>query len=174
MVGDNGEWRWNLFDTLLYVHVLLQIVAVKPPIRSTFMDRLGWKGKEDRSFSVKSSYHMRVGCDSGDKNPSWGLISKLQRPQRIKTFLWLFVCGRILTNSERLRQHLALDDSFGICGILWYLIRGWGHESTLATSRQLVTNFCLAKSKSSVVSSSTRKNARVDARWRAPGRGGVS
>ncbi|KAK8632413.1 hypothetical protein V6N13_072805 [Hibiscus sabdariffa] len=78
------------------------IVAVKPPIRSTFMDRLGWKG------------------------------------------------------------------------ILWYLIRGWGHESTLATSRQLVTNFCLAKSKSSVVSSSTRKNARVDARWRAPGRGGVS
>ncbi|KAK8491406.1 hypothetical protein V6N11_073732 [Hibiscus sabdariffa] len=38
MVGIDGEWKWNLFDDLLLAHVLLWIVAVKLPLRSTFVD----------------------------------------------------------------------------------------------------------------------------------------
>ncbi|KAK8596681.1 hypothetical protein V6N12_065161 [Hibiscus sabdariffa] len=44
MVGIDREWKWNLFSDLLHAHVLLRIVAVKPPLCSTFVDHPGWNG----------------------------------------------------------------------------------------------------------------------------------
>ncbi|KAK8605011.1 hypothetical protein V6N13_082471 [Hibiscus sabdariffa] len=46
VVDFDGEWKWHHFRDLLPAHVLLRIVAIKSPLRSTFVDRLGWNERE--------------------------------------------------------------------------------------------------------------------------------
>lgn len=45
----------------------------------------------------------------------WKLIWKWDGPQRIRSFLWLTHKGRLLTNSQRHRRHLASSPTCSLC-----------------------------------------------------------
>ncbi|CAN1308034.1 Putative ribonuclease H protein At1g65750 [Linum perenne] len=47
---------------------------------------------------------------------NWDKVWKWEGPYRIKSFLWLAVHGRLLTNSERVRRHLATSAACPRCG----------------------------------------------------------
>lgn len=37
-------------------------------------------------------------------------------PPKLKVFLWLVFQGKILTNEQRVRRHLAVESSCSVCG----------------------------------------------------------
>ncbi|KAL4379262.1 hypothetical protein GQ457_02G040270 [Hibiscus cannabinus] len=47
--------------------------------------------------------------------PLWNLIRRLSVPQRIRTFLWLVCHGKLLSNQERVRRHLTMEDACVYC-----------------------------------------------------------
>ncbi|CAN1162578.1 Putative ribonuclease H protein At1g65750 [Linum perenne] len=49
-------------------------------------------------------------------NELWKTIWNWVGPSRIKHFLWISGHGRLLTNSERVRRHIASDSSCDRCG----------------------------------------------------------
>ena len=45
----------------------------------------------------------------------WSWVWKLRVPQRIRTFLWLVLHGRLLTNEERARRRLCDSSQCELC-----------------------------------------------------------
>ncbi|KAK8483707.1 hypothetical protein V6N12_029955 [Hibiscus sabdariffa] len=86
MVDEYGQWLWGLFEDLLPYEILLRIAVVKAP-----------------------AYDMA--CEAY-------LISDflIQRPPRVKTFLWLAYLAKLLTNEERFYKHLTSDCHCSVCG----------------------------------------------------------
>ncbi|KAK8553242.1 hypothetical protein V6N13_024309 [Hibiscus sabdariffa] len=58
MVDADGEWRWELLQNRLPVHILLRLAAIQRPMPSFPVDSIGWKlrsdGRNDRVFNNQS------------------------------------------------------------------------------------------------------------------------
>ncbi|CAN1147966.1 Putative ribonuclease H protein At1g65750, partial [Linum perenne] len=54
---------------------------------------------------------------SSEAGVSWDKIWKWEGPFRVKSFLWLAIHGRLLTNSERVRRHLAASPACPRCEV---------------------------------------------------------
>ncbi|KAL4277908.1 hypothetical protein GQ457_03G021160 [Hibiscus cannabinus] len=77
-----------------------------------------WTGSVQWEFTVKSAYELRCGATVCDDGKLWQTIHNYKGLQRIKIFLWLACLGRVLTNSERVRRHLAENANCIVCGAL--------------------------------------------------------
>ncbi|KAK8696150.1 hypothetical protein V6N13_001287 [Hibiscus sabdariffa] len=123
MVGIDREWKWNLFSDLLHAHVLLRIVAVKPPLCSTFVDHPGWNGNEDQTFSVKSTYHMRVGRTLGARNPV-GLARLCHSvfAQDMSDWLRTYLSAKDFSPMFNCDCHLLLGYCYGLYGFIEILL----------------------------------------------------
>ncbi|KAK4267368.1 hypothetical protein QN277_024155 [Acacia crassicarpa] len=75
---------------------------------------LRWKWAKNGDFSVKSAYGSLT---NNEEQPDtlWGNIWKLKVPERCKTFLWLAVHKRLLTNASRKKRGLTTDDRCPVC-----------------------------------------------------------
>ncbi|KAK8660893.1 hypothetical protein V6N13_051800 [Hibiscus sabdariffa] len=119
MADGNGSWLWYKFEHLLSLPILLRIAATGCPMEGFAADTEYWKGNVQGNFTVKSAYVLRCGPTVSDDGKLWQLIHKYRGLQRIKIFLWLACLGRVLTNSERVRRHLADNASCTVCGSLF-------------------------------------------------------
>ncbi|KAK8711527.1 hypothetical protein V6N13_146808 [Hibiscus sabdariffa] len=115
MVSISGEWNWSAFQSHLPWPILLRIAALKSPVPSYPVDSIGWGLREDRLFTLKSAYEVRCGAISSILDHVWKRIQRFRGAQRIKIFLWLVYCGRLMTNVERKRRHFTLSDTCSIC-----------------------------------------------------------
>ncbi|KAA3475772.1 non-LTR retroelement reverse transcriptase-like [Gossypium australe] len=70
-------------------------------------DRFSWKCTPDGKFTFRSAYELLSRNNNTDADMSWKAIWKLKVPERICTFLWLVLHGRIMTNERRARMGLA-------------------------------------------------------------------
>jgi glutamine phosphoribosylpyrophosphate amidotransferase len=51
-----------------------------------------------------------------DVNTSpWRIIWKLDIPPKLKNFIWVVAHGKLLTNVQRMKRHLTMDDSCFTC-----------------------------------------------------------
>ncbi|CAN1831415.1 Putative ribonuclease H protein At1g65750 [Linum perenne] len=66
-------------------------------------------------FSIRSAYKLILDNDELPITDSWKSIWKWSGPNRIRHFLWIAKHGRLLTNSERRRRHMANDSSCSLC-----------------------------------------------------------
>ncbi|KAK8604096.1 hypothetical protein V6N13_096559 [Hibiscus sabdariffa] len=96
MVDGAGQWRWDELDDLLLEAVILQLMPTKPPLTDAYA--LGDVQTQNVTDNV------------------WIAISKFKGTPRIKTFLWLLARGTILTNLERVRRYIVVDNRCGVCG----------------------------------------------------------
>lgn len=67
---------------------------------------------------MKSCYHALTNETVAREPGIWGKIWKINCPQRIRSFLWLCVHGKLLTNVERARRSLAQHVDCERCGTL--------------------------------------------------------
>ncbi|CAA0812774.1 Unknown protein [Striga hermonthica] len=119
--SETGHWRWESFSHLLPATYLLQ-VASRPPPQSDGRDLIYWGHSDDGSFTTASAYHSLAGPTAMEATRIWKLIWQWEGPQRIRQFLWLVAKGRLLTNCERFRRHVAASPCCELCG---------GHEESI-------------------------------------------
>ncbi|KAK8487404.1 hypothetical protein V6N12_037537 [Hibiscus sabdariffa] len=96
MVDECGQWRWDLFESLLLYEILLHIVTVKVPLHATMRDIPRWVLTENGQFRVSSAYDVRIGVQFGPVEPIWRAIVVFKRISRVKTFIWLTCLGEIV------------------------------------------------------------------------------
>ncbi|CAN1152639.1 Putative ribonuclease H protein At1g65750 [Linum perenne] len=83
---------------------------MSPPVASMGEDVLSWGGENDGKFSFKSAYNLIADMADTPSSTDWKKVWNWRGPNRIRFFLWLAVHGKLLTNGERRRRHLAGTD----------------------------------------------------------------
>ncbi|KAK8515136.1 hypothetical protein V6N12_001295 [Hibiscus sabdariffa] len=71
---------------------------------------------DTRHFTTSSAYSYLSDIGSTTTDTIWKKAWALPIPQRVKTFMWITLHGRHLTNAERFRRHLTSSVVCDICG----------------------------------------------------------
>ncbi|KAL4378618.1 hypothetical protein GQ457_02G035470 [Hibiscus cannabinus] len=116
MVSASGDWNWSRICTLLPQEVLDQIAAIQPPQGWLDSDTPGWCWKVSQQFTTASAYDFSMDIDLSSLYPIWNKVWSLSIPQRVKTFLWLTIHNRNLTNAKRFWRHLTVSALCDVCG----------------------------------------------------------
>ncbi|KAK8993752.1 hypothetical protein V6N11_007972 [Hibiscus sabdariffa] len=116
MVSTSGDWRWAEFESLFPVSVLLHIATTKVPCLGGAIDFCVWKPPGNHLFLVRSAYQVCRPMASAPVEEVWTAVGWFQGWSKVKMFLWLVCHQRLMTNSERVRRHLAHDSSCSIYG----------------------------------------------------------
>ncbi|XP_039006365.1 uncharacterized protein LOC120133946 [Hibiscus syriacus] len=86
MVDERGECKCPL------IHMALP---------QDMVDGMGWKWQPTCLFTVRSAYEIWTKTESVSTDKIWSTIAKFKGISRVKVFLWLLACDKLLTNSER-------------------------------------------------------------------------
>ncbi|CAN1123629.1 Putative ribonuclease H protein At1g65750 [Linum perenne] len=86
-----------------------------PPRDGAGADVLVWGLEDNGKFSVKSAYALLKDFRLDEQNGQWQKVWKWQGPNKIKHFMWIVMQGKLLTNRERMRRHLAASDICSAC-----------------------------------------------------------
>lgn len=114
-VSDSGAWKWRDFSHLLPSNVLAAIAALPTPTVAAPPPSRIWTPGVSGNFTVSTAYTFLKEDDWHDRSNLWSLAWKWPGPQRIRTFLWLALGGRLMTNTERARRHITADDTCPTC-----------------------------------------------------------
>lgn len=99
----NGMWNVGLFNQLLPSVITNKISTLAPSSVSAEDDVLIWNLNSSGKFSLTSTidFQRNGRVLQAETNSSWTKIWKWQGPRRIRTFSWLTMRDRLLTNHER-------------------------------------------------------------------------
>lgn len=75
------------------------ILSIYRPQHVTYSDTPQWKGSPNGNYSIAAAYQTILDQDS--EGNDWQWVWKIKVPHRIKSFLWLVMYGRLLTNHMR-------------------------------------------------------------------------
>ncbi|CAN1125418.1 Putative ribonuclease H protein At1g65750 [Linum perenne] len=87
-----------------------------PPRQGAASDMLVWGLENNGRFTIKSAYDLLKDHRLKNQGNSWQKIWSWKGPNKIRHFLWLTAQGRLLTNKERMRRHLAASGECVACG----------------------------------------------------------
>ncbi|KAL4283772.1 hypothetical protein GQ457_16G009340 [Hibiscus cannabinus] len=113
-VSASGGWDWDRLRHVVPVNVLQHIAACPAPNSLSGDDVPCWRWTAKRAFTTKSAY-VALGDSSNPNSSVWRVLWKVSVPQRVRTFLWLAVHGKLLTNQERVRRSLTTVDACFLC-----------------------------------------------------------
>ena len=82
-------------------------------LEGTRVDRLCWRGRETKGFTVKDFY-SRI-CPSPYVLFPWKIIWKAKVPPRIAFFSWTAALGKLLTIDNLRKRHLIIVDWCCLC-----------------------------------------------------------
>ncbi|CAN1292925.1 Putative ribonuclease H protein At1g65750 [Linum perenne] len=110
-----GNWDWNFLKGFLPLRFVEQVAGMKPPSPDSGDDELIWGPDPKGLFSIKSAYEILAATDRSNSDQRWKAVWEWQGPNRVRFILWLAVNKRLLTNTERMRRHLCIDDACSHC-----------------------------------------------------------
>lgn len=113
-LNDHGGWKHHLFEHLLppnMVEAILSTRLAQSPPPSSHL----WSLTPHGRFTVKSAYEAIESINWKDPSRLWANLWKVPTLHRVRTFAWLLLKGKLLTNSERCRRRMTLDPSCSIC-----------------------------------------------------------
>lgn len=70
-------------------------------------DALVWGRASNGRFTTKSAYELLEEGNWSTPNNKWKLIWSWRGPQIIRSFMWLAVHNRLMTNENRYKRHIA-------------------------------------------------------------------
>ncbi|GLU17744.1 hypothetical protein SLE2022_341000 [Rubroshorea leprosula] len=108
-INSDRDWNLELLHELVPAKIVEKIRAIPLSRNSQLEDGVFWANSMDGLFTVKSAYQLlqaprNFAYHSTD---SWNWIWKLHCAERIRLFVWLWVRGRVLTNSVHFAHHMA-------------------------------------------------------------------
>ncbi|XP_061358638.1 uncharacterized protein LOC133302833 [Gastrolobium bilobum] len=114
-VNQAGFWQWPKFNKFLNDEVMEAISNIQPPSVNAGADKVCWDLSSTGTFSIKSAYKSLNSSLVYDDNRNWALAWEWEGPQRIRTFLWLLMGEKLLTNDQRIRRNFCDDATCRIC-----------------------------------------------------------
>ncbi|XP_028804491.1 uncharacterized protein LOC114759480 [Neltuma alba] len=114
-IDNSGNWRSTEFSNKLPSNIVTQVLNSKPPSDDAEPDKCHWNLTNRKEFTVSSAYRLLKEEDWSEESNTWESVWKWPGPQRIRTFLWLALNDKLLTNCERVRRHMASSNSCEIC-----------------------------------------------------------
>lgn len=78
-------------------------------------DSLGWRWGSKRIFNIRSSCKV-IALTISIADDGWKRVWKLQCPQQVRSFMWLVLNKRLLTNVERARHRFTVQMGCNSCG----------------------------------------------------------
>lgn len=108
----NGSWNWNLIEAYVPSSLCGKINGVNPPIGTDVKEYPNWNPSSDGTFSLKLTAQLICNPEVPDHpaNPLFDKVWKWKSPNRIRSFLWKLVHGKLLTNVERVKRGMSSDD----------------------------------------------------------------
>ncbi|CAL5332699.1 unnamed protein product [Camellia sinensis] len=113
LLNEEGDWDVNTVQQHFPTNVADLIFKEKPPLYSPNPDQPHWKGSLDGCFSTLSAYNL--GMESDVHRENWQWLWKCQIAQKIKSFLWVLLQGKTLTNCMRVKRGLTDDPTCPFC-----------------------------------------------------------
>ncbi|CAN1154332.1 Putative ribonuclease H protein At1g65750 [Linum perenne] len=111
-----GDWDLHKLSSVLSTELVKEVMGMTPPSPNLGQDLPVWGLEENGGFSIKSAYSIMRNDREMEGDRVWKLAWSWPGPNRIRSFLWLAVRGRILTNGERRRRHLSTEGGCKRCG----------------------------------------------------------
>ncbi|EOX98014.1 Ribonuclease H protein [Theobroma cacao] len=111
-LNPNGHWDYDKLSYCLPNEVVLQVVQIMPPTVTIAQDMPYWGKSASGQFTIASAYdYLRQLSSPTKARPSgiWQGAWKWQGSQRVRTFLFQCLHGRLLTNRKRLHRQLTAD-----------------------------------------------------------------
>lgn len=113
-VSPSGAWRPDLYEHALPSDVLLEIAQTSPPLANAPAPTPYWS-LEPTGYSVRSGYSLAQQDLWNEPTKHWQLAWQWPGPQKIRTFLWLALGNRLLTNAVRHSRHMTDSTLCDIC-----------------------------------------------------------
>ena len=107
-------WDWATLNHLLPQDSLDAIASV-PLSAIVTAPSCHWNLTSQGHFTTKSAYEQHQFPSWDDPNPLWRKVWRLPMAQRVRTFTWLLLKGKLLTNCERSKRGLTQDPFCSIC-----------------------------------------------------------
>ncbi|CAN1165271.1 Putative ribonuclease H protein At1g65750, partial [Linum perenne] len=113
--SEEGQWSVGRLSGILPHSLLREVLGMTPPNCDLGENIPIWGIEPKGGYTVKSGYLLAKDLALTETDNRWKLIWRWKGPQRVQHFLWLMGKGRLLTNEERCRRHLATNNECGIC-----------------------------------------------------------
>ncbi|CAL5371541.1 unnamed protein product [Camellia sinensis] len=107
LVDINGEWNLTHIYNTFPMPLISEILKIQPPRNNGGRDKPRWRKSPDGDFSTSSAYDLIMQSQSLENN--WVWLWKLKIPPKIKSFLWLILIGKLMTN--RIRHTRGYSDN---------------------------------------------------------------
>ncbi|XP_035544454.1 uncharacterized protein LOC108983424 isoform X2 [Juglans regia] len=113
------SFQWNILFTRANHDWELSIVSeffsmiYSSERLTTQDDRLQWRGKDSKKFSVKTYYKILV--SQGNEYFPWKSIWKSRVPSKVAFFVWTAALGKILTTDNLRKRGLIVTDWCYLC-----------------------------------------------------------
>lgn len=113
----NDTWNRDLLEIHIPSVICDKIVYIKPPSEYDSKDFPSWRLNSDGEFSLKFVYHALCNRQNpiSAQVPLFQKLWKWRGLNRIRSFLWNLVHGRLLTNEERLSKGMTSYSSCPRC-----------------------------------------------------------
>ncbi|KAK7282263.1 hypothetical protein RIF29_10909 [Crotalaria pallida] len=113
----NGNWDWDILNSLLPTYVCNLIASITPPNPEAGNDSVAWMADVSGCFTLKSAYNLLRGHTNLTQivDNKFDKVWKWKGPQRIRSFLWKICHDKLLTNSERMKRNMGVDNSCPCC-----------------------------------------------------------
>ncbi|XP_028120068.1 uncharacterized protein LOC114317531 [Camellia sinensis] len=170
LLDEEGNWNTDFIATIVTHQDLQEITKIHRPRFVTYTDAPSWIGTSGGNFSVASAHKLLINQDFEGRDWTW--LWKIKLPHKLKSFLWLILHDRLLTNQMRLKRHMTTFDLCPRCGLysedLDHLLRKCSFTRDIWTAIQ---NFnwweegCRQPLTEWVVSNLKNKNMFLDNNW---------
>ena len=101
----------------MYLSVgILQWIASFELISEEIGDKMMWIANKSSKFSIKSAIKI---IREGDTRimADWSWVWRVRAPQRTKTFLWLTLHNKVLSNVKRFKRKMDRSPQCEICSV---------------------------------------------------------
>lgn len=90
------------------MNIVMTLASYPPSNREPNEDQLFWNLSMNGKFTIKSAYFSLINsCNNRTHlKPLWRLVWRWRGPERIRSFIWLVVHNRAITNEIRYKRHM--------------------------------------------------------------------
>ncbi|KAL6184070.1 hypothetical protein ACLB2K_045474 [Fragaria x ananassa] len=111
---DDFGWNLDLLAASLPSHVVDVIINIPTGFEGCGDDTKIWAATSNGCFTVKSAYNSIFDFNQAT-DPQWKKIWSFNIPPKQKTFLWVILHKKLLTNVQRARRGFTSVSSCSIC-----------------------------------------------------------